>query len=485
MSKPIIIVKDRFLEFGKKSPPGSRFKGTVTAESLGGLAEYYDRKEASEEADGELVRTEQSYLAYTSRQGFRTFGQNGFIKNSEIIKTINQSFNKNGNLAFDFVFSLRDFEVAKKLDCFSANDYQRAFARVLPSFFRKVGLDPKNVTWWGNYHSNTDNPHCHFVFMEKEQTRTKGTFTKKQLKYLKAQIAKELNVMKLIDRNVTEKFESKDDLYKNLTTRVNVIELSHEEEALGAALINLFNLMPETGRLQYNSENMKELKPQVDSIVRMILETDSISTHFGKWFDAVKSLDKNQDKAIGGVNTNLQESELKKLYSYLGNMVIKTKLQYDDILKGSHHMIQVPIDSILSRSEKNNVIRIDLKRDDGAAIEIQTRNQVDLKESVLLSYDTLEEAILTAGDKRRYIEQNELLKMLSGFKATDTKGWKLDRMMGSLYLHEKKIVYQNKKDWEKAVVAYKIKAQAEIQAIKYLNQREREIEREIESFINL
>ena len=95
------------------------------------------------------------------------------------------NFNKDGQILWDCVVSLSSFEYAEKCGLLNHSDYASVVAKVLPKFYKTIGLDPNNMLWWETYHANTNNPHMHICFFEKNQTRQRGKINQSELDYLK------------------------------------------------------------------------------------------------------------------------------------------------------------------------------------------------------------------------------------------------------------------------------------------------------------
>lgn len=79
MSKAHVISKFRFLECGKAPPKGSRFKGTISTESLLDWSEYTGREKAADRRK-ERSMHEGGLLGYTSQDDTtRTFSSDGWL----------------------------------------------------------------------------------------------------------------------------------------------------------------------------------------------------------------------------------------------------------------------------------------------------------------------------------------------------------------------------------------------------------------------
>ena len=57
---------------------------------------------------------------------------------------------------------------ANELRFGTQEDFGTLVMRYMPSFLKAEGIDPKNVSFYAAVHANTENPHLHWVFFEKE-----------------------------------------------------------------------------------------------------------------------------------------------------------------------------------------------------------------------------------------------------------------------------------------------------------------------------
>ena len=98
-----------------------------------------------------------------------------------------ESFSAKGNIVWYPIVSIESYKVAEGMKLFKDEDYEAVILESLPRWFRSVRLDPDNMLWTVDYHNNTDNPHLHYIFLEKTQTRTRGNFSLSDLNNLKEQ----------------------------------------------------------------------------------------------------------------------------------------------------------------------------------------------------------------------------------------------------------------------------------------------------------
>ena len=88
-------------------------------------------------------------------------------------------------------------------------------------------------------------------------------------------------------------------------------------------LKDLYKVLPKTGRLQYNSINMKEYQPIIKSIIDDLINSDEkLSQQFHQY---MKKLDMLQEvmEEQGGDISSIKEAELNKFYERVGNYILQ------------------------------------------------------------------------------------------------------------------------------------------------------------------
>lgn len=333
---PQIIDTIRFLEWGKPAPANSEFKGVISTEKIFGTGNegsyfgYTSRSTATESSGNEkLTMTEDGFLGYTSRDyasGGSTFSSMGWLdqdKAEEFKAEGRKAFSEKGDLIWDAVIALEDFEAAHKNGLFHTADYADAMSKVLPRFFKTVGLDPVNMLWWMNYHNNTDHPHIHLCFLEKTHTRSRGKFTPRQLKEFKRLVIKELTARETLSEisgvSYDEAFRRKDaerNVFLDQIRSINLLEID--------SISKLASVLPKKGRLQYNSANLRAYRGQIDAITDSFLQMPEIKPAFDLYLDHLELFDQAINKNAGTDVATLKEAELKRLYAQIGNIILKT-----------------------------------------------------------------------------------------------------------------------------------------------------------------
>lgn len=330
--KSHVISKFRFLEYGKKAPKNSRFKGVINTTTLIGWFSYTNRKEAANKKEDKGMH-KNGLLGYTSRDGnATTYSSKGWLDSKDKIndfkKEISQAFHEKGNLCWDTVVSMKEYKDAFASGLYNVKDYAAIVEKILPDYFKSIGMEPSNMIWWMNYHDNKHNPHMHIVFMEKKQTITKGKLQKKYIDRYKTKFLKEFGMRekfkkefhmdsKQAFKKIDEERNKIMDAAKNILSDSKIIDLT-----------DLSRILPKEGRLSYNSKNMVPYKKGIDGLITTFLHVPEIHEELLQWEENVRLLDDFQNHLAGDKSSHLMENEYKKLYTRLGNLMIKTALEH-------------------------------------------------------------------------------------------------------------------------------------------------------------
>ena len=449
----------RFLEYGKPAPANSRFKGIISTETLfgsGGFFEYTNREEAVQNSEPDRLVCN-GFLGYTSREEATssTLTSLGYL-NDENKKTFlelgRSCFCKPNNLAWDIVISFESYEMMEEVGIRSQKDYGAVIEKVLPVFFKKVGMDPDNMVWWENYHCNKAHPHLHLVFMEKEKTRSRGKFTEKELKMLKHEIIKETLARPSLEnktgRLYQDTFTQKDEIREALMDHVHQIDLSKIE-----TIDELYKALPRTGRLQYNSRLMKSYKPILDKMVDQLLQDPSVSEDLKQFIEKIEVLDKTMNDLAGTEIGTMKESEMKKLYSQIGNLIL------DDYKK-----------TYLLDDESKKIIN-------------ENRNIQNLKNQILKEHsdEAMEKLFNLADQETNVAAQYTLGVVLNKLAKTDTEKEEANRWIERSKQEGYKPVQNSKKNAIKRGKSSTNRLLPEVKRL--LRDQERKIDREIDEYL--
>lgn len=325
----IKIHKLRFLVYGSQPPRGSRFKDTLDTDSLIGYTKYTDR-DVAKGNEKELGRRKDGYLGYTSsHHKDSTISSEGVIdtkeKREELYRKLSSAFSKKGDIFYEEIISLESHEEAERLSLGeSARQWEPLLNEVLPKVFRHRGFDPDNMLWTADLHTNTQHPHVHLLFMEKEHTIDRGKFTKSDMKYLKRQLLSALerrqSYCDRLEASVDDVFRNKDKQFRHLMSDVEQSLLDNKN----IQLTELLKALPKRGRMQYNSFNMKDYRPLIDNYIDHLIRTDKkAKASFEKLMETIDRLEANINDAGNEKISTLKEAEMRKIYERIGNMIVQ------------------------------------------------------------------------------------------------------------------------------------------------------------------
>lgn len=326
---PVEIDKIRFFELGMKAPKNSRFKGVITQDTVfgrKGWLDYTGREEATQ-PDKEFYEDRNGFIGYTLREEAAeglTMTSNGTYTAESIHEFKNicrESFKDKGDIVWDMVVALPTYDYAESCGLRTQHDYAGLVSKVLPQFFKKVGLDPQNMLWWENYHKNTEHPHMHICFLEKNKTRSRGKVTLKQLKSLKAIIIKELSLREDFFRDTAIKpeqfFKNKDAEIKEMIRASKNYDFRKIKTVTDLALV-----LPRYGRMQYGSYQMMPYREKLDEIAEEFLNSDALKEMYKSFLEKLDTLSQTMDTAAGTDIATIKDTEIKKLHKQIGNIIL-------------------------------------------------------------------------------------------------------------------------------------------------------------------
>lgn len=318
------ITKARFMIYGYNPPSNSKMKKEISSESISGYFDYTGRDEAKD-VEKEIDGTETGYFGYTGSHTVGTSSSNGTLitkeDRKEFKKEINKYFNKKGNICWDLVISLENDDEAKRLGLETVKNWNSVMSDALPKIFKQYDLEYNNVLWWFDVHRNTEHPHIHLAFMEKHQTVFKGKIKKAKLENVKRAIYTSLSARKKLKERTgidyNNYFKNVDHNFNELMTSFKNIDLSKIN-----SLNKLIRVLPKTGRLQYNSYNMKEFKPAIDKIIEEIIFGNmALTEQYNNLLEKLDVLETVMNEE--GNLATIKDGEIKKLYERIGNYILK------------------------------------------------------------------------------------------------------------------------------------------------------------------
>ena len=218
------------------------------------------------------------------------FNANGLIPTKEK-KELREKLRKTDSTIWDCVISFK--EEYGKANCNNPEDAQRLLSKLLPSFFKSVGLDPKKTTWYAGLHQNTDNRHIHLSFFQDEPNiydrKTKGR------KYRKGKLPlSKVNDLKIaIERNYLSPIEGAKRV-RNLaieeTHRIVSKDYSKNKDSIGILCKEIYEKLPDD-EISYDSKEANPIRKDLDSLTSIIMEHGYVAKPYRKLLEDAKRRD--------------------------------------------------------------------------------------------------------------------------------------------------------------------------------------------------
>ena len=218
------------------------------------------------------------------------------------------------------------------------------------AFIDRTQLNRNNICLFASLHKDTDHRHIHFAFFEKEPKRRykdgtldytrRGTISQKAIdNYL-------VSANMHLSEHGEEYYSARDRALARLKELRREGFGKRTQREVRVAITELAAGLPAKGRLQYNSDNMKAYRPQIDRIADLIIQSDpaakqnhlAMLQEFARVQAEVKAL--AQDNKLGYVNGRRMDKDQieaamageKKMplqYIDLNNVDYFTRLQED------------------------------------------------------------------------------------------------------------------------------------------------------------
>lgn len=394
MSSVDVITKFTYLEHGLKAPRGSSYKGIITTASIIGWRSYGERKESRELHDDakKINETNQSkhdrhgFFNYTGERigSTDTYSSIGWIKNKEEREAfkdlICEYFREDGDLIWTPVISLKDYMTSTEMKLYNEKDYAAVIDKILPKFFKDAGFENDNMCWWMDHHVNTDNPHVHLSFFEKEKTMDHGKLSMKHIEKFKKMFWNEVfakkRYLEKAGKEAIVAFKDRDVL-KHSVYKMTVDKIRNSsDESFIDKMKELALILPETGRLQYGSSHMIPYRNQLDQLVDHLLYIPDVNEKYQEFTSVVQQFDEVRDESL---NLKYQDSFLKtedtKLRKTIANAILREikqcngnfekslirdekKLEQLEEIDDSFKLIPVAKSLIKSQNELFTMIRI-------------------------------------------------------------------------------------------------------------------------------
>jgi hypothetical protein len=273
------------------------------------------------------------YVDYVGNREKSTgvFGKGGLLTKDQKAE-IRKALRTTDSVIWDMVISFESKYGDKHLTGTEAA--QGLLNAQLNRFFKRVGLNPGNMAWFAGVHTNTDNAHIHLSFFEREplsirQKDKTPHYHNGKLRQIGIDGFK-ISIEQYFSDTATRIKAAR----KELTTAVDTAFRSAAfNKTLKSSLLKIASVLPPTGRIGYDSENMEAVRPLADKLTAYILKANS---PVSKTYTALKYfLNKHDDETrtacrkqrIKNVDDYLMTDKIvRDLYRRLGNKAIAAAL---------------------------------------------------------------------------------------------------------------------------------------------------------------
>ena len=343
---PALICKARYFCIGEKAPKNSCFKGTVSPASVfGGSSSYFNYTERYNDGDKEKG----SLIDYTGRYE-HTMTSDGFLDTEEKKKAFKdkglESLSKEGSIVYEIICSMENYEKASDYSLTNQDQFSAVVTKIMPSYIRSIGLDPKNVTWWEDFHpenrtSITPHPHIHLLFFENEPSHTfdhlYGKLPRKALNDFKRMFANEMIKRQDYGR-YSEIFNDINMNKAKVLDRVMHINFDNVK-----TVKDLYAILPEEGRLQINSFHMAPYRETIFKVVDDLLKSKKCRESWRSYVDALERYDDMIDSQNRYEISTRKETEIIKIREKIANAILQGKKDfikdstYEKILSNENH----------------------------------------------------------------------------------------------------------------------------------------------------
>jgi len=189
------------------------------------------------------------------------FGNDGLLRKEQKAE-IRKQLRATGGVVWDMIISFKEGYGDRYMQ--DMKTAQGLLKARLNRFFKQAGLIPDNTVWFAGLHENTDNRHIHVCFFEREPMFLQRGKEGKHYHHGRLRQTG-IDAFKLS----IERYFS-DTAMQLKADRAEVIAAAREsvnhDKKIKDKIEGLVNRLPLTGKLGYDSENMKPLRAAIDGI---------------------------------------------------------------------------------------------------------------------------------------------------------------------------------------------------------------------------
>ena len=168
-------------------------------------------------------------------------------------------------------------------------------------------------------------------------------------------------IRELTGSSFDEVFKKKDAERNALLEQIRSINIKGVD-----SIVKLAAVLPKQGRLQYNSVNLSAYRKQIDEITDSFLNMPEIKPAFDLYMETLDLFDQAMNKDAGTDVATMKDREIKKLYSNIGNIILRTiRMNKDEF--SEKHETGIDRELHLNQSVKTSILNYLTKKTSGAA----------------------------------------------------------------------------------------------------------------------
>ena len=352
---PSVIFKSSF--FDNKNPKREWMTGNQISNKKRGSkkSSYHSHLDyVGRETEAVIIESKKhvSYLGYMNQEKKITssghFTKDGIYSNSEMKQLIKEKRFQvpQKSLVWSSLLSFSK-EFFEGHNILSKEDAHEIIKKPLETFFKDNGINPDSMEWIGQFH--VDTPHHFHIHLRIHQNRP-GHYDRKLKKDVwrtrgKWKPAAQISLRKNIEYEALKRTAKNNKIFQSIgyldwRDKVKTEVLGTLQDSSGYALFTrdakkLQDLLPNTGRLQYNSKNFKAYpKILLERLTKKILNSNSKIQD--KWNKLNEYIDSPIDKLIKKSNPNsrfgkglitsankLRQEKHKEVFAHIANQVLK------------------------------------------------------------------------------------------------------------------------------------------------------------------
>jgi len=278
--------------------------------------------------------------------------ENGkFASESEIEKRkkLSVKYLENSNL-WQGVLSFNNDYINENIDIHKLE--QELATNILPKFFKKCGFkDTKKMFYQISLHTDTDNLHFHFSFMEKQPNyiysknkigyRRTGELTQGEIDFLKAQVVHTIEKEKIYTPLLKETNKEIEELKKYFNPKEknyllrNKKDLLFEEKILRLGQLLYNDRLEKDSKIKYGSIKNKEITDLTKDIKNYLFSKSNsdFKLEYANFKESLKNINSyfykiNKDNHIKNidVDTTLIDNKNKYIDNYVYNAIVNYAL---------------------------------------------------------------------------------------------------------------------------------------------------------------